>query len=351
MKRLYRLIIAATLLLFMPILNAEAADSVKIVSESIDNSATGSCLIHIYAHGGSRTMGFRLHFDYPADKLRPSAAGKGSVTAKGTFTDNIGVEEGSFDILWNNTEEVSAEGELAVISAELLKANESFAVDVSFEQEDTFNEKYEDVVFNCEPIYTVDIAESVSSVTDASSADVALIAETVMKSAPEGELTAAQKQELVDRANADIVRSSGEKQYYENFDELSAEYGALLLDKLPQEAETLPTNLSAAEIIADVLTERGETEISTDNADVVTERFVTEGLDSDYGRYIDSEDIAKVYEDILEESGTVLPTDKTSKHGKADNLPYIVVAACIAVAAAGSGILLYYVRRRKNAQK
>ena len=351
MKRLCRLIIAATLLLFMPIMNAEAADSVKIAADSIDNSETGSCMIHIYAHGGSSIMGFRLHFDYPADKLRPSAAGKGSVTAKGTFTDNIGVEEGSFDILWNNTEEVSAEGELAVISAELLSAGEPFTVDVSFEQEDTFNEKYEDVVFNCEPIYTVDIAESVSSVTDASSVDVALIAETVMKSAPEGELTAAQKQELVDRANADIARSSGEKQYYENFDELSAEYGALLLDKLPQEAEKLPTNLSAAEIIADVLTERGETEVNSDNANAVTERLEAEGLDSDYGRYIDSEDIAKVYEDILEESGTELPTDKTSKHGKADNLPYIVAAACIAVAAAGSGILLYYVRRRKNAQK
>ena len=351
MKRLYRLIIAAVMLLFLPIMDTHAADSVKIVSDSIDNSSAGSCIIHVYAHGGSGIMGFRLHFDYPADKLRPSAASKGSVTAKGMLTDNIGVNEGSFDLLWNNTEEVSAEGELAVISAELLKAGEPFTVDVSFEQEDTFNEKYEDVVFDCEPIYTADSAESGSSEAGIGSSPAALITETVMKSAPEGELTDAQKQELVNKANAEIERSSVEKQHYADFDELSAEYGAQLLDKLHEEAEKLPTNMSAAQIIADVLSERGETEVNENNSDAVTERLEAEGLDSDYGKYIEKSDIAKAYEYILEESDIEVPTGKSSEHESADNLPYIVAAACIAAAAAGSGILLYYVRRRKNAQK
>lgn len=351
MKRLCRLIIAAAVLMCLPIMDSSAADSVSIVSDSIDNSSAGDCVFRVYAHGGSGIMGFRLHFDYPADKLRPSAAGKGSITANGTFTDNIGVEEGSFDILWNNTEEVPAEGELAVITAEILRAGEPFTVDVSFSQEDTFNEKYEDVVFVCEPVNTADKAETGSSVTDAGSSAAALMTESVMKSAPEGELTDARKQELLDRANDGIERATGEKDHFADFDELCGEYGALLLGKLPEEAEKLLTDLSAGEIIAEVLTERGEAEVTADNAGAVTERLEAEGLDSDYGRYINKDDIAKAYEEILEESGAEMPKTAPSEHGKADNLPYIAAAACIAAAVAGSGILLYYVRRRKNAQK
>ncbi len=41
MKRLCRLIIAAAVLMCLPIMDSRAADSVSIVSDSIDNSSAG----------------------------------------------------------------------------------------------------------------------------------------------------------------------------------------------------------------------------------------------------------------------------------------------------------------------
>ncbi|MDO4864705.1 MAG: hypothetical protein Q4A05_11100 [Ruminococcus sp.] len=347
MRKACQILLAVLLVLFMPAMRADSADSVRIVSECIDNSAAGSCIIRVYAHGGSGIMGFRLHFSYPADKLRVIAARKGSVTEKGTMTDNIGLNEGEFDLLWNNTEEVSAEGVLAVISAELLKAGEPFTIDVGFGQEDTFNEKWEDVVFDCEPVFTADIAEEGRyEPAGEGAADTALIIESAMKDAPRRELSDSEKQAVLERVNSAVG-----SEHFADFGELSREYGRLLLDKLPEEAEKLPTDMSAAQIIADVLAQRGETEVSSDNADAVTERFVAEGLDEDYGEYIDTDDIVRAYNDMLGETAAESESDKLSEHSSADNLPYVAAVVCILTAAAGSGILLYCVRRRNNAQK
>ena len=145
--------------------------------------------------------------------------------------------------------------------------------------------------------------------------------ESVIKSAPEGELTDARKQELLDRANDGIERATGEKDHFADFDELCGEYGALLLGKLPEEAEKLPTDLSAGEIIAEVLTERGEAEVTADNAGAVTERLEAEGLDSDYGRYINKDDIAKAYDEILE----VTFTSSDYTNADADGLMFDLV--------------------------
>lgn len=352
MKRAFQVLFAVLLVISLPAMNASSADSVRIVSECIDNSAAGSCIIRVYAHGGSSIMGFRLHFGYPADKLRPVAAQKGEVTKKGLLTDNIGVYEGEFDLLWNNTEEVPAEGELAVISAELLKAGEPFTVDVDFAQEDTFNEKYEDVVFVCEPVFTADIAEVGRYEGGSSGSDAAsLIIESAMKDAPEGELSDSQKQELLDSVNRAIESSSGEKERFSDFGELSREYGSILLERLPEEAEKLGTDLSAAQIIGDVLEQRGDTEVNSDNIDDVIGRFEDEGLEADYAEYIDRDELIKAYSDILEESDVEIKTDKTSEHSSADNLPFVAAVLGVLTVAAVSGISLFCVRRRKNAQK
>ena len=71
MKKIYPFLTCIMMLLVMPLLNSNAAESVKIVSSLIDNTSTGNCIIRIYAHGDSHIMGFRVKFTYPSDKIRP----------------------------------------------------------------------------------------------------------------------------------------------------------------------------------------------------------------------------------------------------------------------------------------
>ena len=111
--------------------------------------------IPVYIANNTGIMGFRLNFTYNKDLLTPVSVVKGDVTTSGTFNDSIGTTgQNTFSALWNNESEVYTNGKLLVLT---FKVNEGAAygtadIDVSFSQEDTFNEKYGDVKLICNDI-------------------------------------------------------------------------------------------------------------------------------------------------------------------------------------------------------
>lgn len=111
--------------------------------------------IPVYIANNTGIMGFRLNFTYNKDLLTPVSVVKGDVTASGTFNDSIGTTgQNTFSALWNNESEVYTNGKLLVLT---FMVNEGAAygtadIDVSFSQEDTFNEKYGDVKLICNDI-------------------------------------------------------------------------------------------------------------------------------------------------------------------------------------------------------
>lgn len=110
-------------------------------------------LISIKIKNNSGLMGFKITVEYPTDKIDIRSVSRGDFTSVGNFSTNFGINDGKFDVLWNNTNEVKEDGTLFIVSAQLkTEIKEEVTIKLSFSQHDTFNEKYEDVYIECNSI-------------------------------------------------------------------------------------------------------------------------------------------------------------------------------------------------------
>ena len=94
-------------------------------------------------------MGYRLSFSYNPDEIKIVSVKK-NTSIRGELYDSLGNEMSSFDVLWNNTSEVI--GDTVLFYLEIENVSDSFinsTININYSQQDTFNEKYNDVVFDC----------------------------------------------------------------------------------------------------------------------------------------------------------------------------------------------------------
>lgn len=145
--------ILSILLLFQCNIIAFAENIATISADTVSLSENESVLIPIKISSNCGIMGFKISVEYPVDKIEIKSVSRGEITAKGNFNTNLGINDGKFDVLWNNTENITGNGTLFTISAgaktEITKDTE---IKLSFSQPDTFNEAWEDVKLNCENI-------------------------------------------------------------------------------------------------------------------------------------------------------------------------------------------------------
>lgn len=98
-------------------------------------------------------MGFRIKVKYDKDIIQISKVSRGSILNHGNFQDNLGLKNGQFDILWSGTEDMKKSGTLFTLSVQLKKKNfNNSTIELSYSQEDTFNENWEDVSLLCKNI-------------------------------------------------------------------------------------------------------------------------------------------------------------------------------------------------------
>ena len=94
-------------------------------------------------------MGYRLTFDYNPEEIEVVSV-KGSNQVSGDIYDSIGDKPSSFDVLWNYTSEISTDGLLFSIEVKNISDDyKQSTLGISYSQQDTFNENYDDVVFDC----------------------------------------------------------------------------------------------------------------------------------------------------------------------------------------------------------
>lgn len=113
--------------------------------------------IPVYIANNTGIMGFKLNFTYNADLLTPVSVTAGNITniPSSWLNDSIGTtEQNMFSVLWNDAAEVTANGELLILT---FKVNDDAPygtadIDISFSQADTFNEDYDDVKLICNDI-------------------------------------------------------------------------------------------------------------------------------------------------------------------------------------------------------
>lgn len=127
-------------------------------------------LIPVNISNNSGIMGFKITVEYPREYINIKSVTKGSVTSTGSFNHNLGLKNNKVDIIWNSIEDIKKDGSLFVLGIELLNQNsEDITIKLTFSQEDTFNEKWEDVIFCCKDIIISTDYNEVSTVNSDSS--------------------------------------------------------------------------------------------------------------------------------------------------------------------------------------
>lgn len=110
-------------------------------------------LIPVKIKNNSGLMGYKITVKYDKAKLQVCSVTKGDVSSKGNFITNFNTDIDTFDIVWNNTDNVTKDGNLFVISAKAKKnASGKTEISLSYSQPDTFDVTYTDVRLECEDI-------------------------------------------------------------------------------------------------------------------------------------------------------------------------------------------------------
>lgn len=131
-----------------PSVTSEIAD---IYADDVIANYNDEIMIPIFIDNNHGLMGYRLDFKYDSNVLLPISATCGTDFSKnGQFNDSIGVKDGEFKVLWNNIDEKFANGILLSLKVRVLTDEKlDTVIQMTYSQPDTFNEKYQDVVFNC----------------------------------------------------------------------------------------------------------------------------------------------------------------------------------------------------------
>ena len=130
---------------------ASATSEIAVISgENAAGFSGDTVQIPISISNNHGIMGYKLRFTYDSSLLEPV-----SVTASqgvgGMLDDNIGLNSGRFDVLWQDSGEFSQDGVLFTLSFNVIgQSFDSTQVDISYSQADTFNESYADVVLDCQ---------------------------------------------------------------------------------------------------------------------------------------------------------------------------------------------------------
>lgn len=130
-----------------------AAEPVLVQADDVSLVQNQEISIPVKIENNSGIMGFKITVEYPVDKIDITAISRGDITSQGNFNTNFGINDGRFDVLWNNVEEINDNGTLFLIAVESASTS-SFNTEIklSYSQPDTFNEKYEDVILDCRNI-------------------------------------------------------------------------------------------------------------------------------------------------------------------------------------------------------
>lgn len=244
--------------------------SARVESE-VEVSENGECRINLNIADNPGLMGFKLILKYDPREVTVLSAKSGSVTSGGTFTDNIGLSQGEFVLLWNSISETAENG--CIASIDVTPLADSFNIGLSYSAPDTFNEKWEDVRLVCGNIVygKDDDAGGVSSDIDTISDDD-------------------EKESSVIQAN-DESAVSGER--YSDVDEMMTEDEEYALDGFEQELLSIAVQNGADKAVSDFLEQQGESSVTAQNADEVRAVLYDMGLDESSGRYIDDETFAQ----------------------------------------------------------
>lgn len=157
----------AFVLLLSNCLTVLAAEKPIVYSDEVYAALKESFTVPIKLKNNAGLMGFKITVKYPEAQIALKDISSGSLTKKGMFnttvTDYYSVK-GSFDVIWSDTQNVSEDGTLFMLTFETLGYADygKYKIDLTYSSDDTFNEKWKAVQLDCQSI-TVNILDSKSA--------------------------------------------------------------------------------------------------------------------------------------------------------------------------------------------
>lgn len=363
--------------------NAYADDGYIVNADDIYAKAGETVTVPLKLSGNNGLMGFRVKIKYPKNQLTLTDVSSGSLTSEGLFnttiTDYYSVK-GSFDVVWSDSKETKSNGTLFIMTYKINEAadNGDYNISVTYSQEDTFNEKMNDVKLSCNPIKVYigkekpkDKKESTTKNAGAKakntvSADYLIAsAEQIAQSFGANNLDEVkpENQKAVVEYVNNRVDSYGGGKKYSSFDELKSDVKEAAKNEAAKKVLESADPAAIVQIADEVLKEYGAgsfNEISAEKkkeaVDKMLQRLAEKGADEEGFKHINSiDDAALALDEIVktarEEKDKTLTASKkkTANNGKKSGKTAIIISAvCAAIALIILLLIIIIKRRRKN---
>lgn len=124
-----------------------------VLADQTQAAVGDTVIIPIRIFNNQGLMGFGITLNYDPNVLMPLTITRGTATVTGMFDSTLGAgNSGNIKVIWNNSENMSINGILMEVtfSVKIGALIGESALNLSFSQEDTFNEDWDDVFLNCQ---------------------------------------------------------------------------------------------------------------------------------------------------------------------------------------------------------
>ena len=149
MKRVISIILTILIVFNITCISAFAAESYVVSASDVIAPKNAKVSVPVELKNNKGIMGFKMTVEYNPENVDITSVERGSVTSNGNFTTNFGTLGTKFDVVWNDVNETSEDGSLFILTVICKKSDN---IKLTFSQQDTFNEKYEDVHLKCNDI-------------------------------------------------------------------------------------------------------------------------------------------------------------------------------------------------------
>lgn len=237
-KKLFTLLISALLIVSLLPLSSYATDTAVVYSEAVATQPNSIFFVPVSIKNNTGIMGFKITVKYDPSLITLPAVSRGTVTESGMLNDSVGAsEEGIIDIVWTGDSAVTKDGTLFTVSFNVdeVKA-EGTVISLSYSQPDTFNEAYEDVIFECKEI-PVSFGGSEEPITypgeikEPDYKDVIIAVDSATKDLPFDSIKDIDRdfdKEILENTNETIGIMTGTRDYFKSVDEIIGAYKAAI---------------------------------------------------------------------------------------------------------------------------
>ncbi|MGN0543655.1 MAG: cohesin domain-containing protein [Acutalibacteraceae bacterium] len=155
-KKLAVILLSLALALSVAINSFAASVPNRVYSDPVSVEAGRQVTIPVKIENNDGFMGFAIIVTYDAEALTPVSVSKGEILA-GMFNDSIETAtDNSFKVVFSGTGNITADGVLFnIVFNTANDTSGKYDIKLSYSQQDTFKENWNDAVLNCEKIETV----------------------------------------------------------------------------------------------------------------------------------------------------------------------------------------------------